>query len=615
MININGHLVDGVEVWGWPWHGVLMRDDSGPAPLFALQRYNGESWPMQNTEGSYINATYLANWAERVRVSNALSTEPQSFGVSTHLVRVHGHSWPGRTEDQRLADALGSQEWLDITMITDGLVYGMPIATSGNRNAWLYSRDGEVWLMEVRQVGELPSPGAGAARPFRISLHARRFGVFGLEADWEYVAELEAPTCVPVPPGVVMGGATLPLMLQAIRSDGGHAIIELAGPGYPPARLQRGAYGFYDLNVARVDDAWTHSLTLRKPAHEMYARSVIRNDLRPGRNWLGPPNVEYIEPYTTRITTNVLDEPTTDASITACTGLIEQEQTRHCGWVYDENDVLHELECRIRVVHECDVDTPKPTAGGAIEIDNPPGGPTVTRDDSWIEYDHDSRTTTTLYAEMLRDGSVVADVSAELFNRKSWLEDGTHAPDINYEFRLTMGGYTTESTNTLNINWPDWDAGESGRLWPVVGILSGLFSGRPGGVFTPWGGSLGAGLGVVGATFRQQLHDNQAGDNFGLQPTLTIGAARLANNVWVPMILAGRSGAFANQWLQLTADSTVHPSSVSGLPPAVFGARVGPRVNGPTPASWVAATSDRSNVPAGGYDFLHGVTLPYGHIY
>lgn len=615
MISVCGHLVDSVKTWGWPWHGVLTQNNSGQ---YFLQRHDGAQWPMQDANGPYINAALLDAWRSRVANANSLTNTAfnNTTDWGTHLVRVQGNTWEGRTPEQKLTDAARSQEWLDAAMITDGTLYGTQLKSTSTRVPWIFSQAGEAWLMELRIIGNLPSPGANASLPLRLSLHARRFGLIGVEGQWSQIAILEAPTCIPVAVAVGTGGGHA-MQAQAIRSDGGHLVLELYGVGDGPARLRRGAYGFYDLNLGRANGAWSPSLALRMPMHEIYTVQVLRNDLRAANSWVIENTIEEIAPYTNRTTSAVLPDPV-PGSMTACVGVIEQQQTRHCGWVYDEQDTLHAMTCQIRVVHECNVDQPKPTLGGRRIVYAPPGEPVQVDDDAWSLTEHDAQVTTTLHAEMLRAGVVVSGVSAEVFSRKRWREgsspNAAATPDVLYDWRVTVGDYVTQSSRTLTINWGDFFAGASGQLWPVVGILSGFFS-QVGQNYQlqPWAAGSQSPL-LVGTVFSQQVHTNQSTDSAGALPTLKLGAVRQANNVWTPFIQAGREHPNnQNEWLQLTADTTAQPSVVVGLPPTVFGARVGPR-NGPVPDAWTVAASTRRTPPPGSYDYLHGVTVPYGHV-
>lgn len=614
MISVCGHLVDSVKTWGWPWHGVLAQNNSGQ---YFLQRHDGAQWPMQDASGPYINTALLDAWRARVVSANSLVNTTFTFtDWGTHLVRVQGNSWQGRTTEQAQEDAARSQEWRDAAMITDGTLYGRSLKDVPNRVPWIFSQSGEVWLMELRIISELPSPGANASLPLHLSLHTRRFGLIGVEGQWSQIAILEAPTCIPVPVAFGTGGGN-GIQAQAVRSDGGHVVLEVYGAGEGPARLRRGAYGFYDVNLSRSNGVWSATLALRMPMHEIYTLQVLRNDLRAANSWVIKNIIEETAPYTTRTTYAVMPDPV-PGSMTACVGVIEQQQTRRCGWVYDEYDNLLAMTCQIRVVHECDVDQPKPTVGGRRIVYAPPGGPLQVDDDSWSLTEHDAQVTTTLHAEMLRGGVVVSGVSAEVFSRKRWREgsspDAAATPDVLYDWRVTVGDYVTQSSRTLTINWGDFFAGASGQLWPVVGILSGFFGQVVQGYqLQPWGARRESPL-LAGTVFSQQLHTNQSTSNPGALPTLRLGACRLANNVWVPFIQAGREHPNnQNEWLQLTADTTAQPSAVLGLPPTVFGARVGPR-NGPAPDAWTVAASTRRTPPPGSYDYLHGVTVPFGHV-
>jgi hypothetical protein len=614
MINVCGHLVSDLETWGWPWHGFLYAEESGGGTDYFLRKHNGEIWPMQGSDGPYLDPALLGDWAGRARSATVQAVSPMYSGVSTHLVKVAGNNWAGRSPEQTASDAARSHEWLPAAMITDGRLYSRLLASRGSRDAWIYSNAGEVWLMEIRLNADPPAPGANAALPLKIGLYARQFGCFGLAGALELVQNLEAPACLSG--GGVVSGAAAPLMLQAIRSDGGHAILEMAAASPYAARLQRGAYGFYDLAVNRSGGTWAASLTLRMSAGEMYSKSVVRNDLRPAASWLGEDVITATGAYSQRTTSTLLSNPTPSLSLIACVGFVEQEQTRHCGWVYDDSDVLHEMECRIRVVHQCDVENPEPEIGGAKDESSPPGGPYEMTDTRYSRSDFRTEVITTITSEMLRDGVVVSSASAELYNLKEWREGSSPTapalPGVTYTWRITVGDLTTTSTETISTNWSDWFSGTSGILWPVVGVLNGFFSQLSGGTLTPWPSQ---GFGIAGSIFEQQLYASPAATRPGALPTLTVGCSRQANNVWVPFVQAGRPGFQPNTWFQATTDTAIAPTLVDGLPASVFGPRVGPNINGPTPAAWSIPSASRRMAPAGSYDYLHGITSADAHIY
>ena len=616
MIEIDGHLAER-EVWGWPWHGRPLKEFVGGIPRYSLQRHDGAIWPLYDDASHFLPEPMLSAMGSYAALRDSQATDNPT-GAITHLVRVAGHEWPGRTPEQVVADASKSQEWLGEALLANNRLYMQALEA----RQWIFSHAGKRWLMRYT-ASPAPRPVTAVSTELRVTLEAKVFGEFGAEASaWETVAVMTAPSCCTAgfqwfTPQLQnpAGGLVLP---QSIRSDGGVVILEAHLFARPPARLQRGAYGFYRLDIARVDDAWSCSLTLLLKDEEIYTKTApFASPLTQGRGLLSFA-ATYPAPNTVVLTYELLDEPYQSSAL-EYVGTIQQEQIRHLGFVFEADDVLHEMKAVYRVQHDCNVPMPEPTFGGERTIVEDGSGNVISDvDTTWYRYEAEAAVTTVMTVEVLRDGTPVASTSAVMQNSKSWYDHVTHpTPGVGVHDRassmawqLEIGDYLAASSTTLD----DKIGGDVGAfwLWPDTGIFQAdFFSTISAEQIVPWprGWLIG---GMTEQAIMGRQHNSNGTTSFTNGYRITLGAARLANNVWVPCITAGMPAGYRT-WNQLTGPRTY--TVVTGMPSTAFGARVGPDVNGQVPAGWLNAGTAVQHVESGSYDFLHRTVLPYGAIF
>lgn len=618
MIAVRGIPCDASVVWGWPWHGQLYKPDP-LAEVYQLRRHNGELWPLYTAGAAdnKINAALLFkmnNYALGVTGTNTRS------GGTTHLVKTHGHVFAERTVEEVAADQLRSQEWLGATMMF-GAYHNIYMVELGWYH-WIYSLNGQRWQMKI-VVDTVPHPTSSPTTALALTISARPFGMFDVPGAWEVCGSVSAVSCCTPGFSWFIPGLTLatmpPVMLQSIRSDGGELILEVKFWAMEPARAPAAAIGFYRLDVERVVDAWELELTRLKRDSEVIIKQITSNALA-----LGLPTVtqttstpsDDIVVYTPEVI------PSGDATGLYCVGSIVQEQVRHCGFVYDAADVLHELECYIRVSHACNVPAQVITVSGSATVDvSDPDSLVWLSNDILISEEINTSVATTLTVEMRRDGSPVSSVSSTFAISKvasvtratnmGGIISGVNSYEMERTGVLTIGAHTASyAVENTGVSMPSGTT----KLWPDAGIFSSLFfsSITSGTALAPWPSSNRPG-GMIEQALEWRTYNGDGTSVTTNGYRIRLGAARLSNNVFVPAIVAGVPSAF-NQWNQLSSGWSF--STINGLPASVFGERVGPDVNGIAPVDFVPVGGyARLLIEDGAYDYMHSVVTPYADIF
>lgn len=620
MISVTGIPVTNVEIWGWPWHGKMEQQDLEGAE-FALRRYDDELWPLF----SYSADDKIPIWLfyRMLYYSGAVADQ----GGTTHLVKTHGHTFVPRTTEQLAVDVSRSHEWRGDTMMC-GINHAVYMTYLGWYQ-WIYSKDGKRWLMKI-EVDSVPHPLDDPDADLSLTISARPFGEFDVPGEWVECGSVTADSCCTdgfpwFTPGITLDGRA-PVLLQSIRSDGGKLILEIRFYALSPARFASGPVGFYELDVANTGvDSWDLDLTLLKIDTDIITKSILSSALTQG--------VKQVQALvTTPDSTHVLYTPIiqTNGDPTGlwADGLIVQEQRRHCGFVFDSDDVLHELVCVITASHDCSVTDDDPVVTGtALQTLDGSGHVISATNDITVTENFSASVVTTLTVEIERDGTVVSSVSCTLETGKTSSQtynpvtvagqDPFPAPDPAEMERtavLTVGTHTASytKTNTFDDYLPI--PGGDYRKWPDTGLFEGSFCSRSGSTLTPWPSGDRPG-GVINQSFESRTYYSNGASIAVTGYAIRLGAARLSNNVFVPVIVAGvPSGSAPNWWAQLSDGWSYE--NIDGLAATVFGARVGPDINGDAPDDFEpVAGVGPTYIEGGAYDYLHQVVLPYADIF
>lgn len=577
-------------VWGCPWHGRVERDP----------------------DGSY----WLVKAASRIplagKLSNAAAYQLSSIGVvagvgrpGTHLVRRPGHVMPPRTAEQLAMDQLHGHEWLPAAMLsgTDHYLHG----TQLGRNRWIYSNADGAWLVSAVVVS-LPVIGGGEALPITLELSAVRFGIVGSAGQQEQIGTVTAASGLDTSHGAGWFPAS-GLRLQSIRSDGAEVILEVGREEQEPSFVMRSGACYYRLSLGRSQDgAWTSSITLLVAASDVYSESISGGDSgaasmavamvidqapdeqNPERPWIVHGEVlrDGQQP------SGDLWAPLDWHSFDFFDGVIEQQRTSHCGYVFDETDVLRAVQCRLRIVHQCAVPLPEVQVSGTLTVTT--GYPAVWDDGIAIVASSSATIESQIVAEVLVDGAVVSAVSALLASSRTEAQShgATGAPYSRTENDATsiqMPGEPFELSHTY--------AGSPALGWWQIGNLPNLNGLRlwglaANGTPAPWPG-LARDVRCLALL------------PFGIHGAATVGALRLSNNVWAPAIVWGQRGS--NGTWKISPGGLVN---VTGLPPAVVGAPVGPHGAGPGGGAYAASTWNPEPIE---YDYLHADLVVGGGVF
>lgn len=613
MITLQGIPITDLAVWGWPWHGQLIKQDTR-GDVYALRRHDGEVWPLYNVAPALSRITpallfALNNYKGAVEGANGDSGSGPAG--TTHLVRVAGHVVVPRTPDELVIDRTRSHDWLGATMLcgTKHRCYMTPLGEL----QWIYNRPGERWLMRIT-VDACPRRSNSLESPLTLTVSARPFGVFGVPGEWQSCGAVTAPTCHTSTPNFRWFGPGLPegdssVMLQSIRSDGGQLILEVGGYALMPAPLSRAAIGFYRLDITGGPGEWGLALTLLKRDSDVVRKVLVSNPLALGGGSLDIETV-ILEDGVTAVHTPI---PKAVDDKVICIGTLVQEEIIHCGYVYDADDVLHEIESVIRASHACSVPASVLTMSGSASSRHVHPVTTCLSNDILAARETDNRVVTTLTAEIRRDGEPVSSVSCTLTATLTAQEtfgyscagvvSGENTTNVQTNVTITVGGH---SASRSEVRTEFGLGGTDTSFWPHTGIFSPeIFAERVSTLgLNPW---------------PRPVFGNQPGGMVqqgvpGFNDALRIGAARQSNNVWVPVIVAGSWAGVLNRWWQISdgGGTTV----IEGLPASVFGQRVGPDSNGLAPADFVPVGGvGPEKIEGGAYDYLHRVVLPYADIF
>ncbi|MCY1276507.1 hypothetical protein D9M68_364070 [compost metagenome] len=614
MIELNG-IFGELEVWGWPWHGVLESEPTaggGTLEDYYLRRADGSRKLLLRNSPPYEDAL-------GPQVFNSLRnahTSARAFGGVTHQVRVPGHVMPPRSPEQLAQDNAAGFEWCDAAMLSSlsHNLYSQPLG----QHKWLFCQSSARWLMELTFTS-IPRPGVSPGANLSISIKATPFGIVGSPViPATVVGAVTAPSCIDTSEaaGFLTHSQFAPVMIQSIRSDGAELILEVQRRTGRPSLRAIGAVGYYRLSVSRIEGSWVFALQLLKRSSELYSKTVT-GALTPRR--VGVSSVLVSEPapgsgdpYVYNYVV-VNSGPDSRVYLTAV-GDIEQVSVSHCGYVYDEQDVLREVHGQVRITHACSVSEPAPQVSGQLlQWPHPSGPPTYdVSDPRTITINMTSSVTSTISAEVLLDGALAASTEAVLSNTAlvtfESIEDqiGVNGPIARRSATwseagsLVIGPHTIQFSYSRAIN----DPSSLPPNWPVFASLYEWCGVAGDGALTPWPSP-----GHDSRPLRQLLTPQARGGLGGL-PVFTrlgflAGAARLANNVFVPCITAGLPGADsggpASNWNIET--TTGLASNGTNIPATQLGQPVGPGGPGLSPITF--GSSDRQFLTPVEFDYLH----------
>lgn len=597
MIEWNGVLGEH-ELLGWPWHGRVERD---VAFKYWLVKPDG------------------ARLALADRMPEPLANQLNRLGVAardglpgTHLIRVPGHVMTARTPEQLLEDAGRGHEWRCAALLSgfNHALYGQSL---GDKR-FLYSNAQGVWLISVN-VTSTPIIGRPeSTAPLTLQLTAQRFGVVGgADEPVQSIGSVTAPSCLDVSFGSTWYPTTYYpfVVIQSIRSDGAEVVLEVQRASYLPSQIATSGAGYYKLSISRdAEGAWTCSLAELARASQMYSQSVtgamvsksnalayvIRQRPTPEQ-----PNTPYLVEAEVLadggLPSGELYQPLTWRHYQVPTGTIEQQRTVHGGWVFDEHDVLHKIESRLRIVHTCSVPEIVPSVSGQWVISDG-----VNDNQISVVIEQQQSVSSQIVVEVLLDGQVVSAVSTVMSNTAnvsysrvgngaqnySWIESGSMniAGEV---IRFDRTDTTPPGSGIPGIsNWPDFNGVDQ-------------WINYAGGQLVPWPG-------VVNTDVRAMA---------GLHPpnhnAILAGAVRLSNNVWAPAIICGRvaatSGLSATWWWETTAGSVLKGSA---LPPTLLGDPVGPSGAGLGGGAFSGGAWKPGPIE---YDYLHGGLIAGGGVF
>lgn len=625
MISVQGIPVTNMEVWGWPWHGQISQQNP-EGTEYALRRHDGALWPLYNADPELSRISPDLFWRLSSYAGGVNGSESNAgYGGTTHLVKAHGHVFTPRTPEQVAVDQARSHEWCGGTMLC-GINHALYMTNLGWYH-WIYSLNGQRWQMQIA-VDSVPHPLSNPTAALTLTISARPFGRFDVPGAWVVCGSVTAPSCCTpgfawFTPGITLATQP-PVLLQSIRSDGGKLILEVRFWAMEPSRMQSAAVGFYELDVANIGvDVWQLELGLLKGDTQIITKALTQSALAQGTKNVG---FEVSQPDATHFIYTPIIQDNGNPTALRCVGLIVQEQRRHCGYVFDADDVLHELVCVIRASHNCSVADDAPLISGtAIQTLDGSGNVISATNDITAEDHFSNSVETALTVEIERDGSVVSSVSCSLVTGKTIdrvyhpITVGGQDPfptpppaDVVRTATLTVGSY--QASYTKSNSFASVPGGDLYK-WPDAGLFDGnFFSSRSGVTLTPWPSSTRPGC-VIEQPIESRTYFSNGGSSVTNAFRIRLGAARLSNNVFVPVIVAGMPAAsLLNRWDQISDGWSY--TRLEGMPATVFGALVGPDINGPTPAAFepVAGVGPQ-RIEGGAYDYLHQVVLPYADIF
>lgn len=622
MIELNGHLVEDISVWGWPWHGVLESEPTAGGSQFNwyLRRADGGRVLLQRNEPPFYDRF-------PVDLMNSLRADQENSTISggvTHQVRVPGHVMTPRTPEQLAYDLAQGHEWCSAAML--GTRSHRTYSKQLGEASWIYTGNGERWLLSL-VYNTVPRPGPSPSANLSLTIRAVPLGQLGVPAQSPVVVgTVSAPTCIDAAEyaSVLTHFGWSPAVIQSIRSDGGELVIEIQRSLPRPSLRDIGAVGYYRLGVSKSGATWSFELEILKRSSELYTKSVTGSLVQ---QRVGVIHVLTSEPEPGEDGPFVYEPQVVDTSginFLTADGLIEQVAEAVYGYVYDEDDVRREVRSRLRIVHDCDVPAPDPQVGGQRLEWHPSDSPPTydLSDPITIEFTVTPTVTSTLTAEVLLDGAVQSSTSVVMTNSAtihySDAQDhmgpsgpaSTRSASWNESGTLTIGGYAiglnySRSVSDNGILWPG--------NWPVYNGIYGWCSVAGNGALTPWPGAH-----HDTRAFRGILIPQPQG-GLGALPLITRvgilgGAVRLANNVYAPCFTAGgvssSSGGAISNWNRESTAGAV--SNGIFIPATQLGRPVGPAGGEGDGLSF--GNTDRKFLTPVEFDYLHARLVEGGGV-
>lgn len=610
MINILGVLTDKVHVCGWPWHGVIYDD---PQTLVRyLKKHDGTLIPRAQLgmkDEPFNRLIFAQQWAG-------------DFGGGTHLVKVPAHVGPSRSPEQLAADASKGHEWCDAAMLSgyEHYLYSKPLGAQ----RWLYSTGpgpGNRWLMTLA-FDSVPMIGTDPLAALTVRITAVPFGRFQVGRT-ELVEPVEcgsasAPSCIDTAEAnSYRVSSNFPrVVIQSIRSDGAELILEVQRAAPRPSLRQIAPVGFYKLSVRKQEDAWLVELDLLKRASEQYSESVSGSLVDKSNA------VAYIlqssSATSATIVAQVIEDdseaagpfwiPHTYRHYSVPAGPIEQIARTHCGYVYDEDDNLVEIESQVRITHSCSVPPIVPSVSGVwTHIPGTPTTPPIDDNQITVTVSQTQSVTSVIAAEVLHNGVVVSSAQTTMSVSASLAFQAVGFQQESYQCSLTGGlafpGHTIDLSQELTDN-PSLQGLEN---WPKSNGFSQWIGVAEDGTLVPWPG-------VQRSTQPlRSLFPPQG--KAAARSTIFVGAVRLANNVFAPCLVCGSeastTGGALITWFLETTDGPVRISTE--MPPNFLGPCVGPKGAGTPPEQY--QLGEISKYPTAEYDYLHGQIVLGGGVF